>query len=309
MIPLPRRTITTGLLLGGAGLGIVIFLGGLAATLELGDAAVTGLLLIPALPTPLYVVMAVVVAACLGITLLTSFLRRREPPEPETRRQPEAVKTPWQVAVSMLASAVLLIYGMMWLARHGSQLQDVLQRWREGLEGLQAALQSSPLAVIQQFQSPVAGYALFFIVLVVYGGIALLGLWILFDTRASAAPVAPVENPQTRRVRRAVTAGLRELQQGTEPRQAIIACYARLEHLLADYGVPVYDTFTPQEYMGAALQDVDLPIDALAELVRLFELARYSLHPLDETARQTAMTHLETIKSHLEREAPVATHA
>jgi hypothetical protein len=298
----------TGLLLGGAGLGIVVCLGGLAATLELGDASVGGLLLIPALPTPLYVVMAVVVAACLGITLLTSFLRRREPSEPETRRQPEAVKTPWQVAMSMLASAVLLIFGLMWLARHGSHLQDMLQRWREGLQGLQASLQESPWAAIQQFHSPVAGYALFLIVLVVYGGIALLGMWLLFDTRARTAPVPPEDNPQTRRVRRAVTAGLRELQQGIEPRQAIIACYARLEHLLTDYGVPVYDTFTPQEYMGAALQDVDLPIEALAELVGLFELARYSLHPLDETARQTAMTHLETIKSHLEGEARLATH-
>jgi hypothetical protein len=209
----------------------------------------------------------------------------------------------------MLASAALLIFGLMWLARHGSHLQDMLQRWREGLEGLHAALQSSPLAVIQQFQSPVAGYALFLIVLVVYGGIALLGMWVLLDTRTRAVSASPEENPQTRRVRRAVTAGLRELRQGAEPRQAIIACYARLEHLLTDYGVPVYDTFTPQEYMGAALQDVDLPIDALAELVRLFELARYSLHPLDETARQAAMTHLETIKSHLEGEVTLAIRA
>jgi hypothetical protein len=300
----------TGLLLGGACLGIALFLGGLATTLELGNSTVEGFLLIPALPTPLYMVMALVVLACMGITLLISFLRRRKPSEPEQRRQPGSTKTPWQVAVSMLASAVLLIVVILWLARHGSDLQAWLERWRTGLEELHASLQASPLAVIEQLQSPVAGYALFVIVVVVYGGIALLGLWVLFDTQGHASTVqTPEASQQARRVRHAVTGGLRELQQATDPRQGIIACYARLEHLLEDHGVPVYDTLTPQEYMGAALQGLDLPLDAFAGLVRLFELARYSLHPLDEMARQTAITHLETIKSHLEWEATLATRA
>ena len=73
---------------------------------------------------------------------------------------------------------------------------------------------------------------------------------------------------------RAVAAGLQELRLHTDPRQAIIACYARLEHLLEDYGVPAYGYLTPQEYMGAALHDLDLPTDAFAGLVGLFELAR-----------------------------------
>jgi Domain of unknown function (DUF4129) len=306
----PRHQTTKGLLLGGACLGIALFLGGLATTLELGNATVEGFLLIPALPTSLYVVMTLVVLACVVITFLISFLRRRKPSAPEQLRQSETTKTPWQVAVSMLASAVLLLVCILWLARHGSHLQEWLQRWRAGLEELQASLQANPLSVIQQFQSPVAGYALFFIVVVVYGGIALLGLWVLFDTQSRAAPTQTTEeSQQARRVRRAVAGGLRELQQVSDPRQAIIACYARLEHLLEDHGVPLYDTLTPQEYMGTALQGLDLPIDAFAGLVQLFELARYSLHPLDETARQAAMTHLETIQSHLEWEAALATRA
>jgi hypothetical protein len=61
--------------------------------------------------------------------------------------------------------------------------------------------------------------------------------------------------------------------------------------------------------MGTALQGLDLPVDAFAGLVELFEEARYSLHALDNTARQMAMTHLTALKTHLEREAAVATHA
>jgi hypothetical protein len=101
------------------------------------------------------------------------------------------------------------------------------------------------------------------------------------------------------------------LQQHDDPRLAIIACYARLEHLLEDHGVPADTTLTPQEYMGAALQGLDVtsePLaEALANLVQLFELARYSLHPLDDEAKQAAATYLETIKSHLEWEAALAT--
>jgi hypothetical protein len=105
-----------------------------------------------------------------------------------------------------------------------------------------------------------------------------------------------------------MTAGLRELREHADPRHAIIACYARLEHLLEDYGMPAYHHLTPQEYMRAAVRDLDLPPDALAGLIRLFELARYSLHPLDDGARMAAIAHLERLKVHLEGEEVHARH-
>ncbi len=162
-------------------------------------------------------------------------------------------------------------------------------------------------SLLRQVDSPITGYALFVTVLVIYGGLAVLALWVLYDGQQSAIPDSESENPRSKRVRRAVTAGRRELQQHTDPRQSIIACYARLEHLLEDYGVPTYDHLTAQEYMGAAMQGVDIPLDAFASLVGLFEQARYSLHPLDNAAREQAINHLQTIKSHLEWRAALAT--
>lgn len=106
-----------------------------------------------------------------------------------------------------------------------------------------------------------------------------------------------------------MSAGLRELREHTEPRQAIIACYARLEHLLEDHGLPAYHHLTPQEYMGAALRGLDLPLDTFAGLVGLFELARYSLHPLDDASRTTAIAHLERLTTYLESETVHAIHA
>ena len=57
------------------------------------------------------------------------------------------------------------------------------------------------------------------------------------------------------------------------------------------------------------MQGLDLPLEAFAGLVELFEQARYSLHPLDHSARETAIAHLETLKSHLEWGTALATHA
>jgi hypothetical protein len=61
--------------------------------------------------------------------------------------------------------------------------------------------------------------------------------------------------------------------------------------------------------MGTALRDVDLPAEAFAGLVALFELARYSLHPIDDTARLTAMAYLEQLQAHLQQDETHAAHA
>jgi hypothetical protein len=144
---------------------------------------------------------------------------------------------------------------------------------------------------------------LFVLAVVIYGGIALVALWVLFEDGALGRGSGVPEDPQLRQVRRAMRAGLRELREHADPRQAIIACYARLEYLLEGHGVPAYHHLTPQEYMGTALRGLDLPQDAFAGLIRLFELARYSLHPLDDAARASATAHLERLTTYVEGQA------
>ncbi len=298
MTPSRPYRITAGFLLGAAALSLGLHLSGLAATLRLGETSAKGFLLVPRLPTPLYIIMAVVVLACISITFLNSFLRRRKPPDDTHLRQPEATQAPWYARLITLISLLSVPLMLFWLLRHGSPLREVLQQWRQEL----AALRASPGPPILQVDSPIAGYALFIVVLVIYGGIAALGIWVLFDGRFAAPDAVEGETEDVRRVRRAVTAGLRALHDHDDPRHAIIACYAQLEHLLEDYGMTTYAALTPQEYMGAALRGIDVPADAFAALVALFEQARYSLHPLDEADKQAATAYLETIKAHLEGE-------
>jgi len=300
--PRPYR-ITAGFLLGAAGLSLGLYLSGLSTTLRLGNGSAKGFLLLPKLPTPLYIVMAIVVLACLSITFLNSFLRRRKPPEDIPQRRAEPVKAPWYARLITLITMISIPLMLMWLLRQGSPLRHALQQLREDL----AALRDLSGPPMMQIDSPVVGYALFIVVLVIYGGIAALGLWVLFDGRFAAPAAEEGESEEVRRVRRAVAAGLRALHDTDDPRHAIIACYAQLEHLLEDHGMPADAALTPQEYMGAALRGIDMPQDAFAGLVTLFERARYSLHPLNEADKQAASAYLEAIKAHLEWEGAVAT--
>jgi uncharacterized protein (UPF0147 family) len=184
--------------------------------------------------------------------------------------------------------------------RHGTDLEGLLERLRAEAAAAQELL-ASTRALVHQVPSSTSGYALFTVVIVVYGGLAVVAVWALLDSRYRMLHQDPAEHPAARRVRRAVQAGLRALQEYQEPRQAIIACYAHLEDLLEDYGMPTYQALTPQEYMGTILLQLELPAEAFAGLVALFELARYSVHALDENAREAALAHLKTLQTHLER--------
>jgi NADH:ubiquinone oxidoreductase subunit 5 (subunit L)/multisubunit Na+/H+ antiporter MnhA subunit len=304
-----RRQLIITILLGALCLAALLYLSGLAATLPLGDAGVRGFLLVPALPMPLYLTMLGVVLAAVGLSLLVSILqRRRRSRAPEPQRESEAPKPFWQSMLTTLAWVALVGVGLNWFIRHGQEVQDFLERVRTGVGALRESLGSGTLPLVDQVSSPTAGYMLFVIIVVIYGGIALVALWVLFEDGAHGRGAGAAEDPQLRQVRRAMQAGLRELREHTDPRQAIIACYARLEYLLEDHGVPAYHHLTPQEYMGAALQGLDLPQDAFAGLIRLFELARYSLHPLDDMARSAAIGHLEQLTAHVEGSPARAAH-
>lgn len=299
-----RRQLIVGLLLGAMFVAVLLYLNGLAATLQLGESSVRGFLLVPALPTPMYVTMLVVVLAAVGLSLLVSILQRRRGRRfPKPHRESQAPKPFWQVMLTTLAWVALVAVGLNWLIRHGREVQDFLARVRTGVGAIREALGSGTLPQVDQVSSATAGYTLFVIVVAIYGGIALVALWVLFEDGAYGRSSSAAEDPQLRQVRRAMQAGLQELRAHADPRQAIIACYARLEYLLEDHGVPAYHHLTPQEYMGAALRDLNLPHDAFAGLIRLFELARYSLHPLDDADRAAASAHLERLTAHVEGKA------
>jgi hypothetical protein len=116
---------------------------------------------------------------------------------------------------------------------------------------------------------------------------------------AAAQPLgepAPVAAAATSLVR-AAESGLAEIEDPDhEPRQAIIACYAAMERELRRHpGAIPQDFDTPTEVLARAVEHRTLHIDNAAELVSLFEEARFSPHVMTETHRSRAVDVLQLV--------------
>ncbi|MFI6485410.1 DUF4129 domain-containing protein [Nonomuraea sp. NPDC050663] len=108
-------------------------------------------------------------------------------------------------------------------------------------------------------------------------------------------PVEEVELHQEA-VRSAVRAALQELDDGDDPRKAVIACWLRLEHEAAEAGVPRLVGDTPQELVARLLADHDE--EALRQLMGAYHLARYAPHEVSEELRSTARHALARVEAH-----------
>ena len=100
---------------------------------------------------------------------------------------------------------------------------------------------------------------------------------------------------------RAAESGLAEIEDlSREPREAIIACYAAMERELAHFpGAVPQDFDTPTEVLARAVEHHALHVDNAAELVNLFEEARFSPHVMSETHRESALRVLQLVLAEL----------
>ena len=96
---------------------------------------------------------------------------------------------------------------------------------------------------------------------------------------------------------RAAESGLAEIEDPNhQPRQAIIACYAAMERELMHFpGAVPQDFDTPTEVLARAVEHHALPADNAAELVNLFEEARFSPHVMNEEHRSSALRVLQLV--------------
>jgi hypothetical protein len=83
------------------------------------------------------------------------------------------------------------------------------------------------------------------------------------------------------------------------PRNGIVACWLRLEETLAEAGVPPDRAETSAEFVVRVLHTLDLDPRPVATLAQLFREARFSDHPVDESARTRARAALEDLHAEL----------
>jgi hypothetical protein len=119
--------------------------------------------------------------------------------------------------------------------------------------------------------------------------------------QASIAVSSPISGPisavAASSLVRAAESGLAEIEDPNHgPRQAIIACYAAMERELRHFpGAAPQDFDTPTEVLARAVEHHALHVDNAAELVNLFEEARFSPHVMTEEHRSRALRVLQVV--------------
>jgi Domain of unknown function (DUF4129) len=108
----------------------------------------------------------------------------------------------------------------------------------------------------------------------------------------------PTEEETEQTVRAAVDAGLEELDDG-DPRQAVIACWVRLEAAAAAAGTERSPGDTSTELVTRLLARHYVSAPVLAALAEVYREARFARHPVDEATREQARTALRQLRDEL----------
>jgi hypothetical protein len=118
-----------------------------------------------------------------------------------------------------------------------------------------------------------------------------------------ATEPAQVAHDEANVVRDAIDAALVPLREPADPRAAVIEAYARLEHALAERDLGRRTPEAPREYLRRVMREQRVPQEPLTTLTALFEEARFSQHPIPESARRRAASELKTARAALAAEA------
>jgi hypothetical protein len=137
--------------------------------------------------------------------------------------------------------------------------------------------------------------------------------WLVFGSAAALLLLAPaavlVRRRRARRERRAVVpdavarvgAGLRrslaDLESERDPRRAVQRAYARMEETLGAIELSRARDETPTEFTARVLRVLGVSAAAASDLTDLFEIARFSDHPLGEDDRRRAIASVRRVEA------------
>jgi hypothetical protein len=81
-----------------------------------------------------------------------------------------------------------------------------------------------------------------------------------------------------------------------DPRAAVIEAYARMEQVLAERELGRRTPEAPREYLARVLREQGMPEQSLTTLTALFEEARFSPHPIPQSAPGRALSELDNAR-------------
>jgi hypothetical protein len=235
----------------------------------------------------------------LSTIILFSLQRRRRPTEETLASSPAAPRfPPWAAALVSLLLVVLAWY-LVWRYWSGPDGQPIEKAFAAiaGLLDLLTLPQKPPTS-IPSLELAIAALLLL-LALAVFAVMVLVAMADRLEkwwTQRDGA-VRPPAVPETLAL---IQADLR-----TEPdaRVAIIRAYGRFERALAAARAPRAAWQTPAEFMRTTLARLPVPAVPVRRLTALFEVARFSIHPLGPEARDAACDSLDEIGTALEEDA------
>ena len=246
---------------------------------------------------PRGLVMLSVVTACASMIAFFAFLLALARHHGKDREVRSALRALLLLPVVALAVA---------LALRNTPLEQIFLNLHppEGLPGFDDVLGADARATALPFVGVALGLA---VLLGALGSLALV-VWLALGDRLKewlgARPAAGADP-----LAGAVEESLDDLRLEPDVRRAILRCYRRFELVLARSHVPRRPWQTATEFMAEALGRLPLPPDAVRQLTRLFEIARFSSEPLGAADRDAAWEALERIRSSLEQAAQPGTPA
>ena len=226
--------------------------------------------------------------------------RRRKRGSEETLTKPVSIWPLFVVAAAVLLlgyAATVLVFSLLKAPedKEGGGLRVVAQT-----EESKAESESAREAEVEPIELDPNAVARALLAAAAAGLAALLAVYAVRRWRQASGALAGSERREKLRqdLAQAFRVSLEGILAEADCRRAIIACYARMEQSFALAGLARRSPETPLEFLARAVRDARIggagsagrPAgSALWELTRLYEVARFSQHPLAERDRAEAV--------------------
>ena len=108
---------------------------------------------------------------------------------------------------------------------------------------------------------------------------------------------------ERRELRTAIEASLKDLEQTSDYRGAVIRAYATMERILAEHGLARHRSEAPFEYLSRWTSALQLGRSTAEALTALYEWAEFSPHSVDQVMERRATEALVALRGELEENA------
>lgn len=246
-------------------------------------------------PQALLMATGFVFALAWLVILVAARARRKPDDEPESR-----LRTSWRQAFAPIVALLPVIAVVVVLWHDGGRLVGALLALGSGWFGASGGTAPGAEESLE-ISLPWLGWGVGLLLLAVALATLAVALLLLFGERLITWWLERRAQAERAELVAAVDDSLDDLADGGDARVAIISCYRRFEQAAARARVRRAPWQTAGEFMREALARLALPDAAVERLTRLFELARFSHHPLRAAERDDARACLEEIRAALDR--------